>query len=105
MFLSSDYQYAYKKQFSTSLCSFNVIETIQYYVSRGSSVIATLLDCSKAFDRVKYDKLFKILIDRGMCPLATRLLMIMYSSIEGQVKWNNMYSEKFKVKMVSKREE
>ena len=98
IFSSSDYQYAYKKNFSTSLCTFNVMETIQYYVSRGSSVIATLLDCSKAFDRVKYDKLFKILVNRGLCPLVTRLLIVMYSRIEGQVKWNDMYSDKFKVK-------
>ena len=97
IFKSSDYQFAYKRDFSTSLCTYTVMETIQYYVSRGSSVIATLLDCSKAFDRVKYDKLFNILIERGLCPLVTRLLVIMYSRIKGQVKWNNLYSDTFTV--------
>lgn len=94
---SSDYQFAYKKDFSTSLCTFAALETIQYYKSRGSRVIATLLDCSKAFDRVKYHKLFQLLIDRDICPLVTRLLCIMYSNIKAQVKWNNMYSNKFNI--------
>ena len=96
-FESSDYQFAYKKAYSTSLCSFNVMETIQYYRSRGSRVISTLLDCSKAFDGVRFHKLFQILVDRGLCPLVVRLLIIMYSNIEAHIKWNDKYSNKFKI--------
>ena len=61
-------------------------------------MIAAFLDCFKAFDRVRYTKLFKILIERGLCPLVSRLLIVMYSNIEAQVKWNNNYSERFKIK-------
>ena len=98
LFQSSDYQFAYKKCFSTSMCSFMVMETVQYYVSRGSNVLAALLDCSKAFDRIRYKKLFNILICRGLCPLVTRLLVKMYSTIEAKIKWNDIYSDRFKIK-------
>ena len=36
--ITSAYQFAYKKSFFTSLCSFLVLETIQYYKSRGANV-------------------------------------------------------------------
>ena len=35
---TSEVQFAYKNEFSTTLCSFLVIETIQYYRSKGSNV-------------------------------------------------------------------
>ena len=56
---TSHYQFAYKSGFSTSLCSFLVAETIQYYRSRGSNVYMLSLDATKAYDRVQYTKLFK----------------------------------------------
>ena len=98
LFQSSDYQFAYKKCFSTSMCTFMVMETVQYYVSRGSNVFATLLDCSKAFDRIRYGKLFDILMSKGLCPLVTRLLVTMYNNIEAKVKWNGIYSDSFKIR-------
>ncbi len=44
-------QFTYKSGFSTSLFTFLVLETIQYYRVRGSGVFALLLDVSKAFDK------------------------------------------------------
>ena len=58
----------------------------------------TFLDCSKAFDRVKFSKLFNILLDKRICPLVVRLLIVLYSNIEGHVKWNNFHSSNFKIK-------
>ena len=98
IFRSSDYQFAYKKDFSTTLCSFIMTETIQYYRQRNSNVIATLLDCSKAFDLVNYQILFNELIKRGLCPLACRLLIVFYSNIEGRVRWNNHFSSNITIK-------
>ena len=92
---TSSYQFAYKKGFSTSMCSFLVAETIQYYKSHGSDVYMLSLDASKAFDRVKYTKLFKLLIDKLVCPLIIRLLMNIYLSSSATVKWKNCESEKF----------
>ena len=57
-----------------------VIETIQYYLERNAqSVYLVLLDASKAFDRVSYDRLFNVLLERNMCPHIVRLLYYMYT--------------------------
>ncbi|CAL4158274.1 unnamed protein product [Meganyctiphanes norvegica] len=79
------------------MCTFMVLETIEYYKSRGSNVHVVLLDASKAFDRVNYIKLFDKLLNKGMCPLTVRLLLNMYTKQKLQVKWNNRLSLKFDV--------
>ena len=38
---------------------------IAYYVNNGNSVYCTFLDASKAFDRVEYSKLFRLLIQEA----------------------------------------
>ena len=97
IFSTNSRQFAYKPESSTTTCTFVLLETIDYYIKHGSSVIVSLLDCSKAFDRVNYNKLFKIISNKGMCPLVSRILAIMYSNIEAQVKWNGYFSDKFKI--------
>ena len=94
---TSDLQFGFKEHSSTSMCMFMVLETIQYYRSKGSNVHVLLLDASKAFDRVNYIKLFDKLLNKGMCPLTIRLLMSMYTSQKLQVKWNDKISERFEV--------
>ena len=97
LFSTSDYQFAFKKDYSTTMCSFMVTETIQYYKNKGSNVIASLLDFSKAFDRVKYDKLFSILFSKNLCPLVLRMLIVFYSNVEAYVKWKGYKSSRFKI--------
>ncbi len=46
-----------------------------------------MLDATKAFDRVKYCKLFRELSDRQMSPLVIRLLMYMYTNQRLRVRW------------------
>ena len=94
---TSELQFGYKEKLSTSMCSFMVLETIEYYKSKGSNVHVLLLDASKAFDRVDYIKLFEKLVKKGMCPLTIRLLLNMYIQQKLQVKWNNHKSHKFNV--------
>ena len=66
---TSSYQFGFKAKSSTVLCSTMVNETIQYYMERGGeSVYLLLLDASKAFDKVSYEMLFKLLLDRNVCP-------------------------------------
>ena len=83
---TSHMQFAYKSECSTSLCTFLVLETIQYYRSRGSNVYALSLDASKAFDKVKYSKLFEQLQSKNICPLIIRLLMNMHLLNNATVK-------------------
>ncbi|CAL4169380.1 unnamed protein product, partial [Meganyctiphanes norvegica] len=94
---TSELQFGFKEKSSTTMCTFMVLETIEYYKSRGSNVHVVLLDASKAFDRVNYIKLFDKLLSKGMCPLTVRLLLNMYTKQKLQVKWNNRLSSKFDV--------
>ena len=52
VFKSSDLQFGFKKKHSTNQCTFVVNEVLQYYANNNTNVLITLLDASKAFDRV-----------------------------------------------------
>ena len=94
---TSSLQFGYKEHSSTVHCTFTLLETISYYKSRGSNVYLTLLDATKAFDKVHYGKLFKLLIDRQVSPIILRLLFKMYVQQEMRVKWSGSLSDKFNV--------
>ncbi len=74
-----------------------MLETISHYNYNGSNVNVLLLDATKAFDRVHYCKLFKLLIDKGMSPLVIQLLIFMYINQKLQVKWGTYTSPMFEV--------
>ena len=97
VFNTSELQFGFKDKSSTTMCTFMVQQTISHYVTNGSNVNVLMLDASKAFDRVHYVTLFKKLIARGMCPLAIRLLLNMYTQQKLQVKWNGSISNQFGV--------
>ena len=61
---TSDYQFGFKPESYTILCTTMVKETIQYYSENGGKPVhLLLLDAKKAFDKVAYDMLFKVLIN------------------------------------------
>ena len=95
---TSSFQFAYKKGFSTTLCSFLVAETLQYYRSQGSNVFMLSLDATKAFDRVQYSKRFNSLIEKDVCPLMIRFIINVYITSTAVVSWNNTQSESFSIK-------
>ncbi|CAL4117868.1 unnamed protein product [Meganyctiphanes norvegica] len=84
------------------MCSFLISETIQYYKSHGSDIYMLSLDASKAFDRVKYTNVFKLLIEISVCPLVIRFLLNVYIFSSSTVKWNNCKSETFSISNVVK---
>ena len=77
------------------MCTMVVKEAIEYYVNNGSPVFCTMLDATKAFDRVQYVKLFNMLIDRGMPSATLQLSLNMYTSHVTQVLWNGIFSSPF----------
>ena len=91
IFKTSMYQYGFKKSHSTSHCTFVVNETIQYYINNKSNVFVTLLDASRAFDRVEYVQLFKSLMSKGICPVIARFLVFMHTNQNIRIKWGNTY--------------
>ena len=50
---------------------------------------------SKAFDLVKHDMLFNILIDANICPFAIRLLAVMFLEMKRRVRWNKFSPNHF----------
>ena len=62
---TSDLQFGLKEGHSTTQCTFAVKEVFQYCNNQNTNVYATLLDASKAFDRVHYIKLFILLLNKG----------------------------------------
>ena len=94
---TSDLQFGFKKNSSTDHCTLAMIETISYYNSQKSQVYVALLDASKAFDRVKYCKLFRLLQKRKVSPMVLRLLINMYINQELQVRWGTQTSATFSV--------
>jgi len=95
---TSDHQFRFKAKRSTNMCTMVVKEVIDYYVNNGSPVYCTMLDATKAFDRVNYCKLFNTLIERDMPLVTIRLLLNMYTSHVTRVLWNGIYSNSFSVK-------
>ena len=61
------------------------------------AVYLLLLDESKAFDKVSYEKLFELLMARNLCPEIVKLLYYMYTHQQCHVRWNNEHSDSFSV--------
>ena len=95
--MTCDLQFGFKEGLSAGLATSVFLETTDYYVRKGGNVYALALDASKAFDRVQYDKLFKLLIDRNVNPLYIRLLISMYIKQKLRVSFNNNNSDWFSV--------
>ena len=94
---TSELQFGFKPGVSTTQCTHVVNETISYYNFNKTNVHMVLLDASKAFDRVKYCKLFEELLNRDISPIVLRLLAVLYTSQTLQVKWKSIKSDNFSV--------
>ncbi len=68
-------------------------EIVAYYIKRGSNFYSSFLDAIKAFDRICYDKLISILIDRKMSSVIVRSLLYMYTRQKVCTTWQGNHSE------------
>ena len=93
--LASDMQFAYKADHSTTMCTKMLKEVVNHFLCKGSNVYCCFIDASKAFDRIKHDMLFKILMQRQINPLMTRFLIDLYERQTAQTSWIGAKSEKF----------
>ena len=73
-------------------------EAIAYYVNNDSTVYCTMLDATKAFDRIEYCKLFRLLVSRDLPSAWLRLLLNMYTNNSTRIAWNGICSAMFLVK-------
>ena len=56
------------------------------------------LDCSKAFDKCKFDKLFDKLIQKNVPSIVVRTLIFIYEEQKGCVKLAGYQSETFSIR-------
>ena len=77
------------------MCSWTVVEVVNYFSRKGSPVFAALLDYRKAFDFVNHVKMFKNLMGRGVSNIFLRLLMFTYLYQRCYIKWQCARSYSF----------
>ena len=70
-------------------------EVVSYYVNKNSNVRCVFLDATKAFDRVEYCKLFRLLLKYKVPCHVIRLLLNMYTGQQVRILWNGIFSRNF----------
>ena len=88
-------QFAYQPGCSTTMCTWTVIETVDYYLRHGGEVFACMMDMTKAFDLVKHSVLFRKLLDAGLPVIFIRLLIFIYANQFANVSWDGSFSNIF----------
>ena len=94
--MSSDpLQFGYQSGYSTSQCSWFAMEVASFFVRKGTPCIMTLLDCTKAFDKCRFDLIFSKLLQRGVPAIVIRVLVFVYQEQRAWVKWGQSRSRSF----------
>ena len=88
-------QFAYQSACSTTMCTWTVIETVDYFLRHGGEVFGCMMDMSKAFDRVKHSLLFRKLLVAGLPVIFIRLLIFIYVNQFANVSWDGGFSTIF----------
>lgn len=94
--IPSSYQFGFQQGSSTTMCSWVLLETVNYFRNRGGPVFVCLLDLSKAFDMVKLPILFKKLQER-IPPLFLRFIIFSYINQQCSVLWQGQSSTSFTI--------
>ena len=90
---SDSLQFGYKAGTSTTQCTWMVLEVAQHFLRRGTPCMVTLLDCSKAFDMVRFSTLFKKMSVAGVPPIG----IYVYEEQFAWVKWGESKSRQFNI--------
>ena len=94
---SDSMQFGFKPGVSTTQCTWLVTEVANYFMRRGTAVTACLLDCSMAFDKCLFDKLFEKLVAKGLPSVVVRVLIFVYEQQQGWVKLGGKNSSPFRI--------
>ena len=71
----------FKTKSSTNMCTMVLKEAIAYYLKNQSSVFCTFLDASKTFYRVRYCKLFDLLIKRNLPAYIIKVYQLIFTPV------------------------
>lgn len=92
---TSEHQFGFKPGCSTSHCTVILKETLYYYTHNNNPVYSVFLDVSKAFDKIRYCKLFRLLLDRNVPGVIVRALIHLYTNNFIRVNWFGVSSPYF----------
>ena len=70
-----DLQFAYQPGISGNMCTYAVLETVDYFLRNGSEVFMCTMDMTKAFDMTKHSLLFSKMVQAGLSAIFVRLPM------------------------------
>ena len=74
----NDLQFAYQADCSTTMCTWAVLETVDYFMKNGSEVYTCAMDMTKAFDLTLHSVLFKKMLAAGFPAIFLRLFIHIY---------------------------
>ena len=91
-----DLQFAYQQGVSSNMCSWAVVETINYFLRNESDIFSCSMDKSKAFDLCQFSTLFRKMMKK-ISLVFVRLIIFMYVNQFSNVRWNSEISASFVV--------
>ena len=91
----NDLQFAYQPGISGNMCTYAVLETVDYFLRNGSEVFMCTMDMTKAFDVTMHSLLFSKMFKAGLSSIFVRLLIFIYTEQFANVRWNGQLSSGF----------
>ena len=91
----NDFQFAYQAGCSTTMCTWAVLETVDWYLKNGSEVFTCTMDMTKAFDLTLHSLLFRKMVMAGFPVIFIRLFIFIYKNQTANVRWNGELSSHF----------
>ena len=90
-------QFGFKKETSTTQCSWLVLEVAQWFYQRGGMVHAAFLDLKMAFDKCLFSTLFTKLLEKGIPAIIVRVLCFAYQEQKAWVRLGGRNSSTFDI--------
>ena len=88
-------QFAYQGGVSSVMCTWAVVETVDYFLRHDTDVFGCSMDKSKAFDLTKFSLLFRNIFSARLSMIFLRLIIFIYVNQFCNVRWNNETSSSF----------
>ena len=94
---TSDLQFGFKKGVGCSDALYTLKSVVDYYVRNDNTIVLSVLDISKAFDKVSHFQLYTKLMERNVPKCLIQILICWYSKCSVFVRWGSVVSSCFSV--------